>query len=86
MDTMHQTAVGLFNEKKEALSTDEAAFQNSRKDFISVLSGHLRSVCCSTCSIDFGSLLVHANSKVSEEERLPDDQVLAQITQVISDF
>ncbi|KAJ2915621.1 hypothetical protein MD484_g4782, partial [Candolleomyces efflorescens] len=60
MDTMHETAVDVFNEKKEALSSDEAAFQSDRKDFMSVL--------------------MHANSKASEAERLPDDQVLAQIT------
>ncbi|KAJ2930402.1 hypothetical protein H1R20_g6713, partial [Candolleomyces eurysporus] len=63
VDTMHETALGVFNEKKEALADDEDTFKATRKDIMSAL--------------------MHANSKASEEEKLPDNQVLAQITQVL---
>jgi hypothetical protein len=39
IDTMHETALSVFNEKKEALVNDEGAFKNTRKDLMSVLSG-----------------------------------------------
>ncbi|RXW23123.1 hypothetical protein EST38_g2750 [Candolleomyces aberdarensis] len=61
VDTMHETALNVFNEKKEALANDEDTFKTTRKDIMSAL--------------------MHANSKASEEEKLPDNQVLAQITE-----
>lgn len=78
VDTMHETSVELFNDKKKALANDENAFKTDRKDLMSVLSSFLPVVPLSLLT----SFLVHANSKASEEDKLPDDQVLAQISRV----
>ena len=83
VDTMYDTSFDLFNEKKQALANNEAEFKTNRKDLMSVLSPYLR-FAFAFRSADL--LLVHANSKASDEDRLPDDQVLAQISQVSPSF
>ncbi|KAJ3537263.1 hypothetical protein NMY22_g5663 [Coprinellus aureogranulatus] len=75
IDIMHRTSVDIFNSKKKAMLQGN---DTEQLDFLSILSWVLPLLLHS--SIKWNIAAVRENAKASAEDRLPDDQVIAQIS------
>lgn len=85
VDTMHNTTVEILEAKRRALKDgDEAAERQigGGKDIMSVLSVYMGRL-LTTEQIGLLSCSVKANMKASEEDRMPDDEVLGQVSYYI---
>ena len=80
VDVMHRTSVSIFEAKKEAIqSQSDNSIEKGDRDLLSVLREFSRR---------FGRYLyspslptaVRANLSASEEDRMPEDELLAQLS------
>ena len=85
-DTMHNISSGVWEEKKARLAQGDDAIVNQVNDGMDLLS-ILRELlaCLAGISIDL-RILVTANNNASEEDRLADETLLAQMSFVIYCF
>jgi hypothetical protein len=83
IDTMYNTAAEILEGKRRALKDGNEAIRRQiggGKDIISILSMCI----CAFCHwhIDFWIWTVEANMEASEEDRMPEDEVLAQVSRI----
>lgn len=78
-DTMHHHSLKLVNEKKEALAKGSEEFKNDHKDILSIL-GKLTFNNLMSSNPWLILFVVEENAKAADEDRLPDNEVIAQIS------
>ena len=80
VDTMHQTSVDIFEQKKAALRLGEESVVKQvgmGKDIMSILCEYLKIFSLST--INQNDFPVRANLEVEDDERLPESELLGQM-------
>ncbi len=88
-DVMHARSVLIYNEKKKALEKGDDALRQQigeGKDIMSILCARPFQLCHCVVGKNPGltfELVVRENMKASEEDRLPEDEVIGQISCVL---
>lgn len=84
VDVMQQTSVDIIKEKRKALESSDPAIVaeiTNKKDIISILSASCLKL--SYCFFAILILAVRANTTASEEDRLTDEEVIGQVSELL---